>query len=230
MYVTIPSDIDAPIVETLKPKIQVFCPHAEILIVENRGMDGGGWLAAVNHIIKKDLHYDYMLKIHSKGGPDALSDAWRRVLLDAIIGTKDRAEECLSTLRENPNVGMIGSRGMFLVEGRRRDVETFSKRLGLPPRNRYIFVAGTMFWARFEILAQPFRNLDMDLLLGELSYGKPKKRPGTKDWESHGHWMERIFGNLVSNAGYQFEGLRTDLPDPFVYYFGGRPPLSRYFG
>ena len=171
-----------------------------VLSVENRGLDGGGWFMALHAIQKMGRSYQYVLKVHSKSTRH-LGPEWRLMLIRAVASSPHKIDRCLRMLDEDPSVGMIGSAQWLFSEGTRTQVKAFADRIGIPiTRSGVRFIAGTMFWARFEVLARPFRSMDLQKIITTLPEGFPVA-------ESDGHWIERLFGYFVEEANLRVVGI-----------------------
>ena len=186
----------------LHEQLRAICPGAFVMLSNDNGRDIGGLTRLLGHV---DLsRYDLIAFLHSKKSPhiDAESGAyWRRALLSAIAGSPDTAIECVRLFRENPRIGMIGSK-----EWRSRDmgknVEQYEKLLdllGVRGKNREIdYLSGFMFLIRAEIVKPLYRAL-IEL---EFEYG------GDRDLEFHkdgqlAHGVERALPALVRQLGYE---------------------------
>jgi lipopolysaccharide biosynthesis protein len=182
-------------VPNVRDALKKLNDNVVIIPMPNRGMDPGGWIKTLQRIFQYGAHYEYVLKIHTKAGGPEWRQKWRTNLVRALIGTKKKAQDCLNIFESKPKVGMIGARPCCLPQDFRPDVTHFGRRIGIPPSNMYKFVGGTMFWARFEPIAKPFRKLNLDFVFNQFPPGKPED-------EGPPHYMERIFGSIITQAGY----------------------------
>jgi lipopolysaccharide biosynthesis protein len=177
-----------------------------VVPMENRGMDGGGFLVALHEALRQGRRYAYLLKLHSKTTRNTGIEDWRGRLLRPIIGSAKQVRECLQRFKEDPTIGMIGAKDLFWSESR-LDVRSFASRYNLPSRNPgepSRFIAGTMFWMRFAVVAdlfQPVGSADPLAIYQDAP-------PGYTLYESTGHMLERLFGDWVELRGYRFELLR----------------------
>ena len=73
------------------------------------------------------------------------------------------------------------------------------KRLKISPDGT-LFVGGTIFWIRMEVLYQAFHKINLDEEYLRCEVGKPHEPSYTHSWE-------RIYGLIVSHYGYKLVGL-----------------------
>jgi lipopolysaccharide biosynthesis protein len=212
LYITVTVPPHRDDVSTVAERAERINDSFAVIPIPNRGMDGGGWVKALKFIFDHDIRYRYVLKLHTKRAIPENAN-WRRSLIDALLGNGDRFQRCIDTMEEDPCVGMLGSEDFVWAERRRRDVDDFAAQLNIPPMSYSVFVAGTMFVARFEPLVRPFRGVDLDALFSTFACGKTKE-------DSHGHWLERLYGNIIRQSGLRVCGLKTKVPSCFE----GIPP------
>lgn len=182
--------------------------NAMIINVENKGLDGGPFLIALHKINKMGLKYDYIIKLHSKS-PYNYGPEWRQQLIDSIIGSKYILEKNLYLLKENKNIGMIGSSEWLIEEPLKNDIEQLFIDLFEETSNEpnYKFIGGTMFIARFNIFDNIISKNDniikyISKYTSGVSYDENNELI-----EKEAHWLERIFGKIVENAGYEIIGV-----------------------
>ncbi len=197
LYVTIMDNL--PNLEEVKQIFITFHTGAIVLAMANKGLDGGGFLIALNYILERQLHYDFVLKIHTKSTRNT-GPHWRLELLDPILGSAEQIKECIRIFHTEQNVGMLGSKKWLFHEGQREDIFNFSLATGLVKYSGSPFIAGTMFWARFNIIADFFTGKNLPNMVDGFPLGFP---PG----ESAGHFLERIFGFIIVNSGYTIKGI-----------------------
>lgn len=199
--------------------------NVKIIGVPNRGLDGGGWLTAVAAAMAHTRRgtvcrdYDAVLKVHTKSTRN-FGPQWRECLLDAIVGTPERAAHCVGLLASNPAIGIIGARPWVISEAPRADVLAMASRLGLEPNAATdvmptVFIGGTMFWGRFAPLATPIVagcRGDVASVVDTLTPGFPPLI------ETDGHMIERVFGLLAARAGLSVYGIDATAS-------AGHPPL-----
>lgn len=208
LFVTV-NESSAALEDTLRQRFA----NVTVLVVENRGKDVGAFIAALNRF---DLErYNLVLKVHSKKslnlasyigavqslfGSDVVDGAaWRRQLLEPVLGSPEAVGAVLAAFAADPGLGMVGS-AKFVCSTPDADAALFAslcKRLGVGPQ--VLFFAGTMFWIRGEVLARigraGFTPEDFDPALRAAVEGTLE------------HCFERVFGALVADCGYTVGGL-----------------------
>jgi hypothetical protein len=197
-----------------------------VIVMENKGMDGGGWLQVMLYMKRRQREnnnntdnslYKYVLKLHTKRSYTGKQFTdWRALLSDACVGDSKQVIYCLNLLKTNPTtIGMIGTT-TWLIPDRlcpelknyclKWDVlnttkQTLSNRAGLH------FVAGTMFWARFDLVATyPFLNRREEQLLAMFQDMLPGYVSGLPV-PTDAHIMERLFGLFVEEQNMLVHGL-----------------------
>jgi hypothetical protein len=201
-------DIVINLVETtwnldLYQKISVRFPNAKVIISPDSGRDIGGFsrmLSIVDH-----QKYDLFVFMHSKKSVHLLEHqgrAWRRGLLDPILGSPAIARARIERMRANPSIGMTAARAW-------RDTSLFGNRAkynelldlaGISTEARDCeFVAGTMFLARYEVAKR------LHGVLRRLSFeeGHDAGREAQIDGQ-HAHAVERLIGNIVKDEKLSF--------------------------
>lgn len=196
------SVIDARAEEKANTYFSVL-PHVQSLhirIIENRGRDIAPLLVTFREEI---LALDVVGHIHTKKSLYAGSEqtAWRRHLLDTLLGDANRVGRHLGLLQADPKIGILypetfrgvpvwGHTWLSNFEVCRE----LGSRLGIAiEANRYIdFPAGSMFWARVPAL----RPL---LKLGLRIEDFPTER-GQTDGEIQ-HAIERLLVAVVRQKG-----------------------------
>lgn len=197
------------------------------LLSPNRGRDIAPWLHSLP--LEEHLRYDIALKIHGKkSGDDAEQggNAWRRFLLQSLLGDRATAACAIRALLENPSLGLIipvfppdiliqkphafrwHKRDLMLVK------EFLAKRqiaFTQPETPVPLFAAGSMFYYRPQALAGLLANPpDFEDFPPE-----PLPRVGTL-----AHAIERLPVIVARAANYQVARLlpQTMLDDAFLRY------------
>lgn len=191
-YVTVCVKENIAEVEEVENEIRAFKKDVILKRVENRGLDGGGWIVCLSLIFAAQKTYDYVLKLHTKS-PQNFSAMWRVDLLTPLLGNKDAARRCLKLFESNPKIGMIGAHQWIRATTANAALKEFAEKLGLPYLEGVPFVGGTMFWARFEPLAAPFRAVDLNKIFDNFSVGYHSFR-------TEGHLLERMYGIILAKA------------------------------
>lgn len=199
LYVTICEDHDLSIIKT----IENYKPSSIVMTIANRGADIGPFFEKLNLCFDQDKKYEWILKIHSKKSllvSPSRGESWRKSSYSALL-PKDFSK--VQDLLSNFKVGMIGPRSnlMSLSSVDRKlkknnnleNINYFRKRLSISD-SELKFFAGTMFWIRYSILEQTFKNNR----LTALDFGKGHAPDGTK-----AHAMERVFANIVRDKKYE---------------------------
>jgi len=156
MRVTLPSTAEP----SLLASVRAACPQATFTFPENRGFDIGAHWQSLDTI---DLRaFDVVLVLQTKkNGHTRVGQAWRKVLMSALIGTKERWRDNLWTMANHPDVGLVGSGlmrnswGLWTVPAMKPVLEA----LGMPTRYEELLphnehVGGSMFMIRANLLAE----------------------------------------------------------------------------
>lgn len=223
LFVTLPETAFVP------PELLVYYPKAKIIPVPNRGYDIGALIAVLHRI--EFQQYEYILKLHTKGRSmreyvylkgrrfnDAL---WSRMLWEALTGSPQIVRENLQLFADNPKLGMLGCDFCVTEEyqsyqSMEEQIEKESLKLGFEVKERRLFVAGTMFLCRMELL-KPFLRYQIE----DFEYVKS----GIKD-NTLAHVLERLLGWSICAQGYEVRGvcynnymLRRILPEVMRFFF-----------
>ena len=196
--------VDTTFSHELVSRIRDRFPFAKIYVSENRGRDVGGYIRLLENIRIGD-HRIYGL-VHTKMSPQlnkAQGILWRRGLLDALMGTKERAAENVALMLKDETIGQIAAAEHRWTEitGNDEKYRTLLDRLDIGPSARDVeCVTGTMTFLRADVLRRVFegvRDLPFEDATGE-----------SPDFLSDGQWehaVERIIGSVVRDMGYRFE-------------------------
>lgn len=190
-------------------RIRQFKPDVQIWTLENRGYDIGPFIEFL-HRINLD-NYKYVLKLHTKGKysknythlnnmrfDNAL---WGKVLWDALLATPQRVKNDLNVL-DSSRIGMLSSKYCINKECRNYkkllpQINLTLKIMGLSEVTQPEFVAGSMFYAKSELL-KPLLKLSINDF--EPTDGKIKE--GTL-----AHVVERVLGAIIGGQGYKIAGV-----------------------
>ena len=186
----------------LQEQVRAICPGAFVMLSHDAGRDVGGFTRLLEHI---DLsRYDLFAFMHSKKSPHIAPEKgeyWRRTLLSAIAGSAETARDCVRMFRDNPHIGLIGSKDWRSTD-MGKNIEQYERLLdllGVRGKHRELdYVSGFMFLIRSDIVARLFetlRKLDFE-------YG------GDRDLDFHidgqiAHGVERAVPALVRQMGYE---------------------------
>jgi len=174
-------------------------PGARRRVVPNRGRDAAGGLFAW---AAEHAAHDVVLHLHTKRtGYDPRMRGWLEHALDALLPDADRINRIVARLRADQGVGIVmpapfGRPLESLSWGRNRAIgEVLAACAGLAPlpsSPQVRFPAGSMYWARTDIL-QPL--LDLGLTAEDF----PPER-GQRDGTT-AHAIERLVGVAATARG-----------------------------
>ena len=171
-------------------EIKKFHPATAFYVVENKGYDVGPFIFFLNRI---DLNrYDLILKIHTKSNKNDCNTMlngrylnrkyWFRLLVEALIGTKEIFRQNIKAFQKDAEMGMIGSK--YCIMSGKKDTAAMKEKvtevmseLGFPEGEARTFAAGTMFMVRSELLQ------------------KVKDKYGIDDFAATKGLIERVVGN-----------------------------------
>lgn len=132
-------------------------PWAKVFISPNRGRDVGGLFRLLAEV-PEGRQYAAWAFIHGKRSvhatPGARMDgnAWRKSLLDAVLGTPEQAAKCIAEVLR-PGVGIAGTAKWIERVGSDYYETPILRAAGLDgPFPAAKFIAGTMFWAKGSLL------------------------------------------------------------------------------
>lgn len=213
--IAVPYDLYVTTVEKNKRIVKDifnFNKNAHFEVVENKGFDVGPFLHVLNKVNLN--HYRYVVKLHTKRNMpigamchyyDMSKDKWRKYAQE-FIKTKNNFKAVLRALENNPKIGMIDN--YHLIAGKETD-EAAQKAVALLKKceieaKRFGYVAGTQFIVRANIL-KPLKKLNLKMADFELS-------DSTHQQVGLAHVMERVFGCLVLNQGYEIKDILNKKP------------------
>lgn len=143
------------------PRIKTLCVEE----YENSGRDVAPFVIQMSSRIS---NYDYICHVHTKKSLTVqFGDAWRRYLLDNLLGGEGYIARLFDCFDDNPRLGIIMPGTYPLVQsgmewsGARGMVESLINETGLGcmlPDEHLIFPAGDMFWARVEAVVPLFEQ------------------------------------------------------------------------
>jgi lipopolysaccharide biosynthesis protein len=198
LFVSLVKDVSDHLRSTI---LDVF-PQARILVFEeDRGRDIARFLAFLQSGAL--FHYKYICKVHSKRSTYvADGDAWRRQLVDGILGSPEMVESILRALDSDPDLGIVVADGNIYSgadrwTGNERFLDELLPRIGINPD--YLgrsFPGGGMFWIRSFVL-RSFAGLKIDF-----DDFEPEPMPVNG---ALGHALERVYGLVCENAGMRVE-------------------------
>jgi glycosyltransferase involved in cell wall biosynthesis len=187
-------DFDLFVTSSLDEEHEVFRliraahPRARIFYYPNAGADIGPFM----ELISTFKPYRLLLKIHTKRDVDPWGNAWRRGLLDPILGSAGLVDEIVARFQADEQLAMACS-SEFYKHGVRNSIPASLDQLhGLARETNlhehqdkdWAFVAGTMFWVRPQL----FLRLATHMCQGE-GYSTLFLRDGAIE-----HGLERALG------------------------------------
>jgi len=171
-------------------------PNAKVIFAD-RGCDTGAFLLQIQHLLKTGKKYDYIFKIHTKTNNEVFKH-WKEELLNITSGTSKKVSKVIDMFEKHRKIGIICHKKWIIdVDTKYQHFIDICDRYSLKTEGR--FVAGTIFWVRFNIIEIFFRNLNFDKEYGLCELGKPFEPSYTHAWE-------RIFGLIVLQCGYKIYG------------------------
>ena len=198
LYVNI---VESGATRKITPAIRSKFPNAKIQVNKNFGRDIGGFFRLWENIQAENYHAVCLL--HTKKSPhvEEIGAGWRGDLLKAILGTKERTEENIKIMQVDKSVGQIGALNWRQVEPDICELKyaQLLERIGRPEQVEVEYLAGTMMFARTEVLAKVFSVVkDLELELGD---DLSQRAHGSGQWA---HAVERFIGHTVEALGYRF--------------------------
>jgi len=161
LFITCPQQLN----DEINTMIKRYEVAYEIMKVENHGRDILPFLKILPKVFEED--YDLILKIHTKRSNHLnKKDLWSADLFEKLLSEKNM-QNALNIFSNHQEIGMIGPAGHILpmnlyYGGNATKVEALCIRMGLT-RNQLPglnFIAGSMFYARKEVLL-PILNLQL---------------------------------------------------------------------
>ena len=198
LYVNI---VESGATRKITPAIKSQFPNAKVQGGKNFGRDIGGFFRLWENIQAEDYHAVCLL--HTKKSPhiEDTGIVWRRDLLRAILGTKERAEENIKIMQVDKSVGQIGALNWREVEPDicEQKYAQLLEKIGRSEQVEVEYLAGTMMFVRTEVLAEVFSVVkDLEFELGD---DLSQKDHASGQWA---HAVERFIGHTVEAMGYRF--------------------------
>lgn len=169
-------------------RVREAFPNIRIFFYPNVGAD----IAPFLELISTFKAYELVLKIHTKRDVEPWGDAWRKGLLDPVLGSTELVDDIVERFRADEKMVMACSAD-FYKHGARNTIpasmdqlEILAKKIGLSHHlnKDWAFVAGTMFWVRPQLLLKAARMMcDSD------GYSAAFLRDGAVE-----HGLERLLG------------------------------------
>lgn len=180
----------------------------KIIVGESKGRDMGGFLHIAQHILNSKARYDACLVVHTKKSPQYpvnMANAWRKMLIDSLIGSKSASDYALQLLFSESNINLVGSQDFLHRYHLTRGFGNYSRYVQLCklfeiPVQDTDFIAGTMFWVRFSVIKEYLTRSKLAAAIGLLEEGAFPE-------PSYAHTWERFIGLLASTEGGKIKGI-----------------------
>lgn len=156
------------IVETISKdhmnEIKKMYPEEHFILSENYGFDIGSFFHILEIIKQRKEKYDYVVKIHTKTNNEK-----RENLLQPILGNIQTIRKIIQQMKDNDNIGIIASKKARCIDTHTDFVRNqsylqqlvswyFNEKTRI---TKQVYVTGTMFWIRFDILEQLFMKVNI---------------------------------------------------------------------
>lgn len=222
LYVSV---IDPAIVDAVDTTVRARLPKATVLVrcLENRGRDIASFVSGFASELRQ---HEYIAHIHTKRSVhNAAKSDWRRQLLTYLLGSRSIVASIFRRLETSRNVGMVfpvfhHSLQRQISWGTNFEAcEGLASRIGINIDRECmsLFPAGSMFWARSDALKPLFH--------AGLTYSDFPDEAGQVDG-TIAHAVERLFGEVVTNQGYDLLQTRCDRPYTLVDYHPHQWPYA----
>ena len=210
---------------TIEREIKKFKKDVKIIVLPNRGFDVGPFIEVLNLV---DLSkYDFVIKLHSKremplhttienGVLDVSGSKWRDELL-LFLSNRKNLIKSIKEFLQDPKLGMVSYYRLILRFSRSGQYRKyifeksnyFFNSIGIKPfpKDRFKFIAGTMFIARAEILIK-LKNLDYSVYTFETTQRSVKEK-------DLAHALEYYIGWLATSQKNK-QGIHFTIRDPFT--------------
>ena len=185
----------------------------EVYVIENKGMDFGGFLYAYNKI--KHIDYKIIIKLHGKKRHSfhkpisklvLNAREWNQQLSECLI-KKENYNNLINLFNNNKRLFLFGSKNFLIKEDKRHHwtigIEShnikgnqsaysiINRILELPNLEQYEFIAGSIFAVSKTYLDLFFNNKEIDLF--NIMEGPPFPINGTI-----AHGLERLISSHVT--------------------------------
>jgi lipopolysaccharide biosynthesis protein len=198
--------------------------NANMIPVENCGKDIIPKLIAIESVIKAKKQYDHVFMMHDKKSEQyirekrtAWMDQWKEELIHVLFDDIKR-NYALHLLSEDQSIGAIGTaKHLHYGPGWHKEMPTHRYQnelallnhqhrlmsvLGVSGLQPSWFIGGTMFWVRWDILVNFYDKYGFDRI-----FSLAKDDIGDVRDPSFTHYLERLFGQMVSMAGMKTIGI-----------------------
>lgn len=188
--------------EDIINKIKKDFINANIVVVENKGLDIRPFLLILNNIISSNKEYNYIIKLHTKKSlhqNPSFGQHWRNTLVNSLIGSAKQLDYIINKL-ENTDYKMATSSSYMYEELNIDWMMDIITALELKIPQKRNFAAGTMFIVDYSIFKEFFKNINIETLCDLMNEGY------TRDGGIE-HKMERIFGFIINENNYKIYGI-----------------------
>lgn len=175
-------------------------PNAKIAIIPNLGEDLRGFVYWTNYMTSNNIEYDYLLKIHTKKS----NAKWMRNLMNALIPDYCNRDSLENMILKNSKMASASKYIMHKPKGNTVDMEYFDdicNMIHINPREAFYFVAGTMFWIRYDLVKKYLTKEIMPNEYFDAAYSKGHTKM---------HSMERVFGVIGADEDERIFSLSYD--------------------
>jgi len=180
-------------------------PNASVVMMQNKGLDIGPFFLTLHSILKRDIDYTHIMKLHTKKSTHTMGeggDGWRKELVGALLRDTSKYMNNMDLFKDY-GIGMIGC-GKWVtshLESNSETVDYYKHKLNISKGKH--FVGGTMFCMRFDILKRYLTPEVTMSIYNELEEGY------FKDWDgpTKTHALERILGYMVEDSLMKIAGV-----------------------
>lgn len=176
-------------------------PNAKIIEVPNKGLDVGPFLLVLKYLKENNLEYSHIVKLHTKKShynSSGLGISWRKALVESVIGSDEIFKSNLNLISDDSLVKMCGSQRWLLKSPRSAHAKVMdSLNIKIVQSG---FIGGTMFISDYKLILNSFTIEQLTELYNKMPDGYIRDH-------SIAHDMERVFGFIVEDKGYQIRGV-----------------------
>lgn len=201
-----PADIRINIVDRVADapflaEVRADFPSAHICVSPNRGRDWGGFFRLMQDV--DFSRHDVFCLVHTKRSPHMIANGgrkWRRSLLRAILGSREKARRNIAAMLHDPAIGIIGARKQrsTRLTSNGPYYHQFLDRLGLEgDLRRCEFVAGSMMLVRKSVLQSLFATF------GDIEFESSDVPLRDHLDGQTAHSLERVVGNIARSQGME---------------------------
>ena len=165
-------------------------PDENFVLSENYGFDIGSFFHVLEIVKQRKEKYDYVVKIHTKTNNEK-----REELLQPILGNVQTIRKIISQMKEDNNIGIIASRKGRCIDTHTDFIrnQTYLQKLVTwffkeqTRITKQVYVTGTMFWIRFDILEKTFMKINIPNIINSFN------NIHTFDWNWYYYANNKIF-------------------------------------